>query len=120
MSDTGMTTTSSFRSTTAALWFVAARSLPVWVVAIAASVCSSLPSDGSRHILQRHLPGQCLQGFAEHPVEGRERMDDVDQRRQRNAQLDREHQLADDLAGTRGDEGRADQHAALAIADEFQ
>ena len=38
---------------------------------------------------------------------------------QRSTELDRQHQLAEDLARSRRDERRADQHAALAIGDQL-
>lgn len=42
-------------------------------------------------------------------------MHDVGERLQRRPQLDREHKLAHDLAGTRRDQCRADEHAATAV-----
>ena len=47
-------------------------------------------------------------------------MNDVGERLQRDALLDREHELADDLARTRGDQGGADQHAAFAVGDQLE
>ena len=40
-------------------------------------------------------------------------------RRQRRAQLDRQHEFPEDLARTRSDERCADQHAALAVGDQL-
>src|SRR5215211_1576289 len=70
--------------------------------------------------LQRRLRGEFAQASAEYAVEGWKWVDDVGERLQRNAQLDREHQLAHDLARTGSDQHRADQHPALAVADEFE
>ena len=47
-------------------------------------------------------------------------MNDVGERLQRSAQLDRQHELADDLAGARRDQRRADQHPALAVGDQLE
>ena len=46
-------------------------------------------------------------------------MNDVGERLQRRPQLDREHELAHDLAGARSDQRRADEHAALAVGDQL-
>src|SRR5207248_4242526 len=67
-----------------------------------------------------YLRSELAQAFPEHPIEGREWMDDVGERLQRSAQLDRQYELAQDLAGTRSDQGRADQDSALAIADQLE
>src|SRR5829696_2242563 len=66
------------------------------------------------------LRGEFVQAFSEYAVEGWKRVDDVGERLQRNAQLDREHELAHDLARARSDQHRADQHPVLAVADEFE
>ena len=47
-------------------------------------------------------------------------MDDVGESLQRRPQLDREHELADDLPCTRCDQRRANQHAALAVRDQLE
>ena len=75
---------------------------------------------GSRGALQRHLRCEFLQAFPKHPIKGWKRVDDVGERLQRRAQLDRQHELAQDLARTRSDQRRADQHPALAVADQLQ
>ena len=104
-----MTTTSSFRSTVAAVGIVVACSL--------LDLCAA---HGDLRICYAIFAASSLQAFAQHPVEGRERVDDVGERVQRRAQLDREHEFAQDLAGTRRDQRRADQHAALAVGDQLE
>jgi hypothetical protein len=47
-------------------------------------------------------------------------MDDIGQRVQRRSELDRQHQLAEDLARSRRDERCADQDAAVAIGNELE
>jgi hypothetical protein len=71
-------------------------------------------------VLHSRFRGELFDRCAKHPVEGWERMNDVRERLQRCLQLDREHELAHDLAGTRSDQGRADEHAALAVGDQLQ
>ena len=66
------------------------------------------------------LRGEFVQAVAWHAVEAWKWVDDVGGRLQRNAQLDREHDLARDLARARSDQHRADQHPVLAVADEFE
>src|ERR1700730_15247811 len=105
-SDTGITTTSSVRST------VAAVGTPV------AGCCSVLTGVLLMVFsFARDFRGELLQGLPKHPVERRKGMDDMGERLQERAQLDREHELADDLAGARCDQRRADQHPALTVGD---
>ena len=87
-------------------------------VFIDSSVCCSCVT--SVVLCVRDLRGELVQAFPEHPVEGWERVDDVGERLQRSAQLDRQHELAHDLARTRSDQRRADQHPALAVADQLE
>jgi hypothetical protein len=66
------------------------------------------------------LRSELGQAFPTHPVEGWERVDDVGERRKRRAPLDRQHELSRDLARTRSDQGCANQHPALAVADQLE
>src|SRR5215203_3959832 len=70
--------------------------------------------------LQRRLRGEFARASAEYAVEGWKGVDDVGERLQWDAQLDREHELADDLARTRTDQHRAYQHAARTVANQFE
>jgi hypothetical protein len=56
---------------------------------------------GIRHVLHSHFRRELFDCCAKHPVEGWERMNDVGERVERRPQLDGEHELALDLAGTR-------------------
>ena len=47
-------------------------------------------------------------------------MNDIGESLQRCPELDREHELADDLACARSDQRRADQHPALSIGDKLE
>jgi hypothetical protein len=47
-------------------------------------------------------------------------VDDIGELVQRSGQLDRQHELAHYFARTRSDQGRADQHPALAVADQLE
>ena len=62
---------------------------------------------------------RATRGCAQYTVECRERVDDVGERRQWSAQLDRQYQLTQNFARTRGHQRRANQHTACAIADQF-
>src|SRR5918998_1429723 len=77
-------------------------------------------TSGSCGAVQRPLGGEFLQASSEYAVERWKWMDDVGEHPQRNAQLDREHELAHDLARTWSNQQRADQHPALAVADQFE
>jgi hypothetical protein len=68
----------------------------------------------------RDVRRELVQAFPKHPVERRERMDDIGENLQRRPQLDGEHELADDLACAGCDHCRADQHPALTIGDELE
>ena len=68
----------------------------------------------------RRFRGELFQGLPKHPVERWEWVNDVGERFQRRAQLDRQHELADYLPRARRDQGRAYQHAARAIGDQFE
>src|SRR5918993_5040796 len=111
-----MATTSSFRSTGAG---DVTRSLIDSVLLIAASVMRGtwIRLAG---LVRRRFVCECLQTCAQHAVERGKRVEDVRKGLQRRPYLYGEHQLANDLACTRGDEGGADQHAAVAVADEFE
>src|SRR4030095_6506516 len=63
--------------------------------------------------------GELLEDLAKHAIERGKRVDDVGEQRQRGGELDRQHELAEDLAGARRDQRRADERAAPAIADEL-
>src|SRR4051812_39758669 len=69
---------------------------------------------------ERGFRCELIQTLAEHSIERGKRMDDIGEGLQWCPQFDREYQLAHDLARARRDECRADQHAAFAIADEFE
>src|SRR3954453_13397912 len=62
-------------------------------------------TSGSCGALQRRFRGEFVKASAEYAVERWKWVDDVGERLQRNAQLDREHELAHDLARTRSDHG---------------
>src|SRR4029453_1071484 len=62
---------------------------------------------------------EVLENLSKDAVECRERVNHIGQHLQWSGQLDRQHELAEDLPRTRRDQGRADQDAALAIADQF-
>jgi hypothetical protein len=49
----------------------------------------------------RDLRGELAQGLSKHPVERRKGVDDIGESFQRRSQLDREYELADDLACAR-------------------
>src|SRR4051812_24383286 len=76
--------------------------------------CDVECSDSRRSLPRRHFRRQLAETLPKYAVEGWERMDDVGERRQRRGQLDREHELAQDFAGTRRDQSRAHEHATLA------
>src|SRR5438045_2347246 len=101
-----MTTTSSFRSTFAGSASSAARALGDSGALMQISLTGWDKSSGLR--------GKVGEAFAKHAIERRERMDDVGERRERYARLDGQHELADDFAGARRHQRRADQHAAVA------
>src|SRR4051794_39340157 len=115
-----MTTTSSFVSMLTAAATSVPRSWLVSVLLIVTSGVSVQTKSGSCRALQRRLLGELRQAFAEHPIEGGERVNDVGERLQRRGQLDRQHELAQNLAGARRHERCADQHAALAVANQFE
>src|ERR671913_1776642 len=73
-----------------------------------------------RDALDSRFRGELFEARAQNPVEGWEWMNDVGERVQRRAQLDREHELAHDLARTWSDQRGADEHAVFAVADELQ
>src|SRR6476619_7224942 len=50
--------------------------------------------------LSRYLRSEFPQALSKHPVEGWKWMDDVGERLQRSAHLDRKHELAEDFART--------------------
>src|SRR2546423_1405612 len=63
--------------------------------------------------LSRNLRGESLEDLSKHAVERGKRVDDVGKRLERGPELDSQHELAKDLAGTGRNERRTDQHAAL-------
>src|SRR5262245_2478951 len=66
------------------------------------------------------LCGEFLEGLSKDAVERGKRVDHVGQHLQWSPELNRQHELAEDLACPRCDQRRADQHAALAVADQFE
>ena len=71
-------------------------------------------------MLQSRFRGELVEACAKHAVEGREGMNDVGERLQWRSQLDRELELAHDLARTWSDQGRADQHSVAAVGNQLQ
>src|SRR5689334_2035781 len=69
--------------------------------------------------LLRNFHSEVLENLSKNAVECGERMNHIGERLQRSRQLDRQHELAEDFARTRRDQGRTDQGATLAIADQF-
>src|SRR6476659_8507467 len=68
----------------------------------------------------RDFRGELVQAFAKYAVERGKRMDDVGERLQGRPQLDREHELANDLAGARRDQRGTDEHSALSVRDQLE
>src|SRR5690348_15914266 len=99
-----MMTTSSFRSTFSS-------------VPMITSVSKGL---GLRHGWFLHMRREHAQTLPKHAVERRERVNHVGQGLDRRAQLDRENELPQDLAGTRAHDRRADESSALAVRDQLE
>src|SRR5262249_33768971 len=120
-SATGSTMTSSFISKSPVFGFVAAGSSRVCVPAMVASVCrwwwrlarAAVAASG-------RFRGEFGEACSKHAIEGGGSVDGVGERLHRRAELDREHELAQDLARTRRDQCRADQRPALAVADQLE
>src|SRR6476660_5316899 len=104
-----MATTSSFRSTVAAVGTRVARCCSV-LTGVLLMVFS----------FARDFRGELVQGLSKHPVERRKGMDDIGERLQRRPQLDGEHELADNLACAWCDQRCADQHPALTVGDQLE
>src|SRR5215471_2808948 len=69
--------------------------------------------------LRCRFRGEFLEDLSQDAVERRKRVDHVGQQFQGRRQLDGQDELAKNLARSRRDQGGANQHAALAIADQF-
>src|SRR5262245_30589888 len=115
-----MVMTSSFVSTVSPLGTCSAYAVVVCVVAKVTSVRFLLSGSESRHAWPLDLRGELLQALSKHAIEGWERVDDIGERFQRSTELDRQHELAQDLTRTGSHQGRADQHTALAVGDQLQ
>jgi len=66
------------------------------------------------------LGGEVAQAFPEHSIERRKRVDDVRERLEWDAEFDGQHELAEDLACPRSDQGSANQDAALAVGNQLE
>src|SRR5262245_17120638 len=114
-----MVMTSSFVSTVSPLGTCSAYAVLVFVVAMVTSVGFRLSGSESRHDWPLDLRGELLQTLSKHAIEGWERVDDIGERFQRSTELDRQHELAQNLSRTGSHQRRADQHAALTVGDQL-
>src|SRR6267378_4293330 len=78
------------------------------------------PWGGPEGLRSADFRSELSKSGAQHAVEGRERVDHVGELAQWRTQLQGDHELAEDLARARGDQGRPDEHSTLLVGDQLQ